>query len=167
MDKREIPDWNDINEPWWQVNGFLELLLDKVSVRDVLDKYGLDYIRTSSGNFDYKMKCPFTSHQGGNERTPSLHISDKTNSFYCFGCHEHGGPPQFLVKYRDIPYQIAIEELSKIGGLTNGDIASINTSTKVESNPEHAVMPHIFSAGVSVRDFLKSIEGHDAFRTFR
>lgn len=38
-----------------------------------------------------KSTCPFKSHKGGRERTPSFQFYEGTNSFYCHGC-KIGGP---------------------------------------------------------------------------
>jgi len=38
-----------------------------------------------------KTTCPFRSHSGGRERTPSFYFYPETNSFNCYGCNI-GGP---------------------------------------------------------------------------
>lgn len=38
-----------------------------------------------------KTSCPFRSHKGGRERTPSFYFYPETNSFNCYGCN-CGGP---------------------------------------------------------------------------
>lgn len=46
---------------------------------------------------NYKCLCIFHS-----EKTPSMYVYPITNTFYCFGCHEFGGPVQALMKLDDI-----------------------------------------------------------------
>ena len=45
-------------------------------------------IRLDSHN--RKTCCPFTSHKGGRERTPSFYFYPDTNSFNCYGCNIGG-----------------------------------------------------------------------------
>lgn len=37
-----------------------------------------------------KTSCPFKSHKGGRERTPSFYFYPETNSFNCYGCSTGG-----------------------------------------------------------------------------
>lgn len=54
---------------------------NSVSLPRILKYYG---IRIDNGNT--KIICPFKSHKGGKENTPSFNLYQETNSFYCFGC---------------------------------------------------------------------------------
>lgn len=157
MSKRHVPDWDEIEEPWWETEGFVELLLDKVNILDILDKYELEYTRVSAGNFDHKLKCPFPSHQGGQERTASLCLSSSENNFYCYGCNAHGNPINFLIFFKDMVYHAAIEELASMAGLTESDCKNFDFAPKEKINPEHTIMPYVFKAGIEIRDFLATI----------
>lgn len=56
-----------------------------VPMRDVLERYGVAVNRAG-----YAL-CPFHD-----EKTPSLKVYDKTNSYYCFGCGKGGDPVRFV-----------------------------------------------------------------------
>lgn len=75
-------------------------------VKQTIDKANaaslLDILHTHNINIDtYNRKacCPFSFHKGGNERSGSFYYYPDTNSFYCFGCKEGGGPVEFIAAY--------------------------------------------------------------------
>jgi hypothetical protein len=45
-----------------------------------------------------KIICPFKSHKGGREKTPSFQIFPETNSFYCYGCTAGSKTTDFVCK---------------------------------------------------------------------
>ena len=58
---------------------------DTVPIVQVFKLYGL---RIDENN--RKVICPFKSHKGGRESTPSFYYYAETNSFRCFGCGTGG-----------------------------------------------------------------------------
>lgn len=69
-----------------------------VRMEDVVSRYGL---RPNRAGFIY---CPF--HK---EKTPSCKIYE--DSFYCFGCGEHGDIFDFVMKYDGVPFSTAYVSL--------------------------------------------------------
>lgn len=67
-----------------------DVVKERVSIFDVCRKYGIDVNRRGFA------RCPFHS-----EKTPSLRIYSKDNSWYCFGCHEHGSVLDLVMKLFD------------------------------------------------------------------
>lgn len=65
--------------------------------------------------------CPL--HQG--DRDPSFKIYDRTNSFYCFGCHKGGDVVRFVQDYFHESASDAVKRLDSdfALGLTNGDLS--------------------------------------------
>lgn len=49
-----------------------------------------------------KMRCPFSFHKSGRERSSSFYYYPDSNSFYCFGCQSGGGPVDFVSLHEDI-----------------------------------------------------------------
>lgn len=57
---------------------------NSIPIFNVLKIYGIKL-----DELNKKTICPFPQHK---ERTPSFNVYPDTNSFYCFGCKEAGGP---------------------------------------------------------------------------
>jgi len=84
-------DTTKLSIPFGQ-EGFQDLIhqANTVPLHKILRQYG---IRLDEVN--RKAICPFPSHKGGRESSPSFYFYPETNSFYCFGCskggkHAHG-----------------------------------------------------------------------------
>ena len=66
-------------------------------MREIAEYYGF------TPNRQHMISCPFHT-----EKTPSLHIYDDTNSFYCHGCQIGGDSVTFVSKlYQLTPYAAA------------------------------------------------------------
>lgn len=57
---------------------------------------------------NYKGLCPFHS-----ERTPSFTVNPARQSFYCFGCGEGGDVFSFLMKYDNVSFPEALQEVAR------------------------------------------------------
>lgn len=78
-------------------NEIFERIKERVSMRDIVEFYGFIL------NRQHMISCPFHT-----EKTPSLHIYDDTNSFYCHGCQIGGDSVTFVSKlYQLTPYAAA------------------------------------------------------------
>lgn len=63
----------------------------------------------SSQNFRRNLVCPF--HK---DKTPSLKVYSKTNSFYCFGCGAGGSAVNFVMLYQHCSFKEAVNFISNI-----------------------------------------------------
>jgi DNA primase len=62
------------------------------------------YYNLRVNDVNRKIVCPFPTHKGGRETTPSFLFYPKTNTFFCFGCK---------IGTRTVDFVSAIEGISK------------------------------------------------------
>jgi len=156
-------DWNDIDVSWIVCE---DVVLDKVGILDILDKCDLDYATVSGGEFSYRMRCPFTWHADGAERTASLYISRDQDSFYCFGCNYNGNTINFTEYLLGKPYDKAIEWLAGIGGITEDNVGDIPSISRIRRKPEETVAFYVMKAGVLIRRWLKLAKGQSSYERY-
>lgn len=154
----KVEDWTEIEDPLWENDHFIDLVLDKTSLIDILDLYNVEYSPCQTGDFAYRSKCPFPKHLDGGERTASLFISDEKNSFYCFGCNAGGNVIDFVVLYTGSPFHEVVKMLGKRAGIDCDTILN-DTEKRKKRDPEKMVLTHVFRAGVTIRDHLSTIKG--------
>ncbi|MCK0534427.1 MULTISPECIES: DNA primase [unclassified Anaerobiospirillum] len=70
------------------------------------------FINLKKSGADYTCCCPFH-----NEKTPSFHVNPRRQTFTCYGCNEWGNAIDFVMKYKNIGFVDAVEELSRFAGL--------------------------------------------------
>lgn len=73
-------------------------ILSILSMRDILNKYGIQIIK-------YMCHCPF--HK---DNSPSMRIYDK--SFYCFSCNRTGDLIEFVKQYFNLNFQESMEKIN-------------------------------------------------------
>lgn len=87
-----------------------------------------------------KACCPFHG-----ENTPSLHIYDETESFYCFGCSESGDAVKFVTEYESVSYKDAKSIVSTIceeNGVEFNE-SQIKEKKKVTAMASISIIPEI------------------------
>lgn len=96
----------------------IKLANTKIRLLDVLTNYGFKIEKNYQKiAWSQNIKCPFPSHKGGNERTPSFGYSYPKDIFYCFGCHKAGKAVEFISLYEEVPRIVVAENiLSKFSG---------------------------------------------------
>jgi DNA primase len=86
----------------------LDELLQRVNILDVVSQY----VKLRKAGKDYAGLCPF--HK---EKTPSFTVSVEKQMFYCFSCREGGNAVNFLMKYENLSFQEAQENLARQYGM--------------------------------------------------
>ena len=87
---------------------FIEKLKAKNDIVSVISKY----VHVEKKGRNYWACCPFHI-----EKTPSFCINEYDNYYHCFGCKESGDVITFMMKYENLEYPEAVEELAKMAGI--------------------------------------------------
>lgn len=67
----------------------------KITLYSVLKNYGIQIPRNYNQKW-VQIKCPFLSHKGSKERTPSFGYNFTSDYFRCFGCNKSGKSVEFI-----------------------------------------------------------------------
>jgi DNA primase len=89
-------------------NDFIQTLLSRVDIVDVVDRY----VPLKKAGANYQACCPFHS-----EKTPSFTVSPTKQFYHCFGCGAHGTAIGFLIEHGGKSFPDAVEELARDAGL--------------------------------------------------
>lgn len=100
---------------------------DLISRTDIVDLISSRITLKKSGS-NFQACCPFH-----NENTPSFSVSRSKQIFHCFGCGESGNVVSFLMKYENLDFIQAIEELASIHNL---EIPFENKTFKQDFKPK-------------------------------
>ena len=90
-------------------HAFLQDLLDRVDIVDVVGKY----VQLKKGGANFMGLCPFH-----NEKSPSFTVSPTKQFYHCFGCGAHGTAIGFLMEHAGLSFPEAVGELAQGVGLT-------------------------------------------------
>ena len=126
------------------VDEILNEFNNKSRLSDLISKY---VQLTPRGN-SFIGKCPFH-----NEKTPSFNVSDEKGLFHCFGCKVGGNAITFLMKYKNLSFKEAINELSIFAGL------NINFQSSSDLKKKNDLLSLFFEANVFFKDSLKLNKG--------
>lgn len=85
-----------------------ERIRESLSIVSVVESY-MTLPRKGAG---LKALCPF--HK---EKTPSFHLFERTNTFYCFGCQKAGDIFTFVMEFENVGFREAMEILARRAGV--------------------------------------------------
>ena len=97
------------------------MIRKKFSVDEILNEFNnksrlsdliSQYVQLTPRGNSFVGKCPFH-----NEKTASFNVSDEKGLFHCFGCKVGGNALTFLMKYKNLSFHEAVNELSIFAGL--------------------------------------------------
>lgn len=87
----------------------LQEIKDRLDIVEVISSY----IPTKKSGANYKASCPFH-----NEKTASLMISPQKQIWHCFGCGEGGDVFGFVMRYENLEFREALQQLAQKAGVT-------------------------------------------------
>lgn len=86
----------------------LQEIKDRLDVVEIISSY----IPTKKSGANYKATCPFH-----NEKTASLMISPQKQIWHCFGCGEGGDIFGFVMRYENLEFREALQQLAQKAGV--------------------------------------------------
>ena len=91
---------------------FPQSFLDELAARsDIVDVVG-GYVPLVSKGGSYWGCCPFH-----NEKTPSFHVLQDKQIYYCFGCKRGGGVINFIMEEENLTFPEAVQFLARRAGM--------------------------------------------------
>ncbi len=85
----------------------------EVAARNNLVDIASLYVQLRRNGADYVARCPFH-----NEKTPSFHINEDKQLFYCFGCGAGGNIFDFVQRIENLDFVDSVEFLAQRAGVT-------------------------------------------------
>ncbi|MBE7022179.1 MAG: DNA primase [Ruminococcaceae bacterium] len=87
--------------------------INEVSRRNSLSELVSGYVRLKRNGTSYVGLCPF--HK---EKTPSFHVDEEKQLFYCFGCGAGGNIFDFVMRAENLDFVDALQFLAQRAGVT-------------------------------------------------
>ncbi len=87
----------------------LQEIKDRLDIVEVIS----GYIPAKKSGTNFKASCPFH-----NEKTASLMISPQKQIWHCFGCGEGGDIFGFVMRYENLEFREALQQLAQRAGVT-------------------------------------------------
>lgn len=97
----------------------------QVKILDIIDEFGIEIEPISSGNFNWRCRCPSKNHKGGSERTPSLYIDSINNNYYCYGCQSAFNCLDFYMICADVNFSEALSALRPRAKRSSGSSVNV------------------------------------------
>lgn len=103
-----------------------------------------------------KTTCPFKSHAGGRERTPSFYYYHETNSYCCFGCGVGSRGCDFVAEMEGISKVAAAHKILQLFG-SEADVANL-----VDRDNFAERLEIMLDFSTAVREFRQKYTGSEA-----
>ncbi len=126
---------------------------NSISIFDILKYYKVNFVSGSN-----KIICPFFSHRGGREKTPSFNFYTDTNSFWCFGCSSGSKPVDFVSKMDGCPKSVAASKILEIFS------ENLHEEFLIVSNNFHEKLLSMMKFSNDIRKFKQLHQSEEDFK---
>jgi hypothetical protein len=130
-------------------------LAKSLSFEAVASKHCSRIEPVSSATWTHKCTCPF--HKGGNERTPSLHISDTEKTFFCYGCSARGDIFDFIGMIRGSPGDVIAMKYKESKNII------LDIPGTANAKPKTDIYEIGLQLSVAIREYIKSKVGEPSY----
>lgn len=114
------------------------------------------YVSLRRNGSDYVARCPFH-----NEKTPSFHINEDKQLFYCFGCGAGGNIFDFVERIENLDFVDAVQFLAQRAGVTLEEVERGSFYTPKEDYHEKRI--RLFDINrAAARHFLDNLFSQEA-----
>ncbi|MBR6728989.1 MAG: DNA primase [Clostridia bacterium] len=103
--------------------------INEVSRRSSLSELVSGYVTLKRNGTSYVGLCPF--HK---EKTPSFHVDEEKQLFYCFGCGAGGNIFDFVMRAENLDFVDALQFLAQRAGITLEEEQSTSKEEREEEN---------------------------------
>jgi hypothetical protein len=95
-------------------------IANSIPIERIFKHYGVNL-----NKYSRKAVCPFKSHKGGRENSPSFNLYPDTNSYCCFGCHQGSKGVDFVSIMDNTTKSKAAAKILSLFGDDVGDDADV------------------------------------------
>ena len=99
-----------------------ESVIESIRLRADISSVVSDYRKLVRKGSRFTCCCPF--HE---EKTPSFFVDVNRNTYHCFGCGEHGGPIDFVMKMEGASFTEAVRKLANKYGIYIEEVEDTRT----------------------------------------
>lgn len=123
-------------------------VVNQVKILDIANMFNIGLETISSGNFDYRCKCPHAEHKSGREKTSSLYINSRDNNFYCYGCNIGSSVIDFYMACTGLDFLESLQKLKEF----------VKTPGKYQEkvDKKREILPFLMENSEIIRLFLLS-----------
>lgn len=122
----ELSDFNrpeSSSDESWETGDSQSIAENKQRNQDIIDQansvpllYVLKHYGINQDDTKWTIRCPFKSHSGGQERSPSFQYYPDRKNFKCFGCQAFGWSVMFVSKMENISFAQAARRVLELYG---------------------------------------------------